>query len=288
MCTNRLGALDPAVKRRAADILIIRTPGRRRSGTRCFCRALSAARLLVGADRQHRCGDRCAERPHLRLHLFRPDAAALPAIVLDAYPADAGPILHGRSKCAADMLPRLRSRRAAHMTLVASEASRRPARRHSAAPGDRPRQSFGHPGTKGDASERVWLEMLQNLSCRSATRRPTAHVVDSKGVFSDQIDVVVFDRQYSPFIFQLRGPDDHSRPRASMPCSRPSSRINAEPGRVCAEEGRERAPPSSDQPADPLRARDLPAEAADPDPRRHSDFRKRLESALRRAAAKTR
>ena len=31
----------------------------------------------------------------------------------------------------------------------------------------------------------------------------TAHVVDSKGDFSDQLDVVVFDRQYSPFIFTL-------------------------------------------------------------------------------------
>ena len=28
-----------------------------------------------------------------------------------------------------------------------------------------------------------------------------AHVVDSLGNFSQQIDVVVFDRQYSPFIF---------------------------------------------------------------------------------------
>ncbi len=33
----------------------------------------------------------------------------------------------------------------------------------------------------------------------------TAHIVDSKGVFSDQIDVVVFDRQYSPFIFRFQG-----------------------------------------------------------------------------------
>src|SRR5207247_1078433 len=33
----------------------------------------------------------------------------------------------------------------------------------------------------------------------------TAHVVDSKGVFSEQIDVVIFDRQYSPFIFRYEG-----------------------------------------------------------------------------------
>ena len=32
-------------------------------------------------------------------------------------------------------------------------------------------------------------------------RVASAHVVDSIGNFSDQIDAVVFDRQYSPFIF---------------------------------------------------------------------------------------
>jgi hypothetical protein len=32
-----------------------------------------------------------------------------------------------------------------------------------------------------------------------------AHVVDSNGEFSQQIDVVVFDRQYSPFIFLYEG-----------------------------------------------------------------------------------
>lgn len=66
------------------------------------------------------------------------------------------------------------------------------------------RRTFGHPGTKGDASEAVWLELLQTYLPKrySAT---TAHVVDSSGAFSEQIDVVVFDRQYSPFIFQYQG-----------------------------------------------------------------------------------
>lgn len=31
-----------------------------------------------------------------------------------------------------------------------------------------------------------------------------AHVVDSNGSFSDQIDVVIIDRQYSPFIFNFQ------------------------------------------------------------------------------------
>ncbi len=36
-------------------------------------------------------------------------------------------------------------------------------------------------------------------------RADKAFVVDSKGVFSEQIDVVVYDRQYSSFIFQYEG-----------------------------------------------------------------------------------
>ena len=33
----------------------------------------------------------------------------------------------------------------------------------------------------------------------------TAHIVDSLGAFGQQIDVVVFDRQYSPFVFKYQG-----------------------------------------------------------------------------------
>ena len=62
------------------------------------------------------------------------------------------------------------------------------------------RKSFSHPGTKGDASENVWLSML-NTYLPKRYEAATAHVVDSLGNFSQQIDVVIFDRQYSPFIF---------------------------------------------------------------------------------------
>lgn len=62
------------------------------------------------------------------------------------------------------------------------------------------RRSFAHPGTKGDASETVWISLLQKY-LPQRYQAAKAHVVDSKGNFSQQIDVVVFDRQYSPFIF---------------------------------------------------------------------------------------
>lgn len=64
------------------------------------------------------------------------------------------------------------------------------------------REALAHPGTKGDASESVWVTLLkQYLPHRYQVA--TAHVVDSKGLFSEQLDVVVFDRQYSPFIFHF-------------------------------------------------------------------------------------
>lgn len=65
------------------------------------------------------------------------------------------------------------------------------------------RKTFTHAGTKGDASESIWLELLKTYLPRryEASR---AHVVDSKGTFSEQIDVVIFDRQYSPFIFHFQ------------------------------------------------------------------------------------
>jgi hypothetical protein len=64
------------------------------------------------------------------------------------------------------------------------------------------RKSFGHPGTKGDASENVWISLLEKYLPKRY-QAAKAHVVDSLGTFSQQIDVVVFDRQYSPFIFTL-------------------------------------------------------------------------------------
>jgi len=67
----------------------------------------------------------------------------------------------------------------------------------------RARESFGHPGTKGDASEEVWLSLFKKyMPARYQAEK--AHVVDSRGKFSQQIDVVIFDRQYSPFIFNFR------------------------------------------------------------------------------------
>lgn len=66
------------------------------------------------------------------------------------------------------------------------------------------RDTMGHPVLKGDASETVWLELLTTyLPERYCAAR--AVVIDSENRSSDQLDIVVFDRQYSPFVFQHAG-----------------------------------------------------------------------------------
>lgn len=66
------------------------------------------------------------------------------------------------------------------------------------------REAFGHSGTKGDASENVWRQLLQEY-LPHRYQCETAHIVDSNNQFSEQIDVVIFDRQYSPLIFSYEG-----------------------------------------------------------------------------------
>ena len=66
------------------------------------------------------------------------------------------------------------------------------------------RETIAHPGTMGDGSEAVWLELLgKYLPERYSVAK--AFVVDSRDAMSQQIDVVVFDRQYTPFIFVIEG-----------------------------------------------------------------------------------
>jgi len=63
------------------------------------------------------------------------------------------------------------------------------------------RETMGHSGAKGDATEEIWLQLLSKyLPERYCAAK--AFVVDSRGASSDQIDVVIFDRQYTPFIFK--------------------------------------------------------------------------------------
>jgi hypothetical protein len=65
-------------------------------------------------------------------------------------------------------------------------------------------ESIPHSGTKGSATEVRWIEWLndylpERYNCNSA------FIIDSHGSLSDQIDIVIYDRQYSPFLFNHDG-----------------------------------------------------------------------------------
>jgi hypothetical protein len=66
------------------------------------------------------------------------------------------------------------------------------------------RKNVKHPGSKGDVSENSWLKMLKTyLPHRYQAEK--AFVLDSEGSLSQQIDIVVFDRHFSPFLFHREG-----------------------------------------------------------------------------------
>ena len=66
------------------------------------------------------------------------------------------------------------------------------------------RVAIGHPGTKGDVTENKWRTMLSTYLPRRYSVEK-AFIVDSDGNISDQIDLVIFDRQYSPFLLHEDG-----------------------------------------------------------------------------------
>ena len=66
------------------------------------------------------------------------------------------------------------------------------------------RDNIPHPGTKGDSLENVWIDWLRKyLPNRYCVDK--AIVVDSEGQLSDQIDLVIYDQQYTPFVFTQNG-----------------------------------------------------------------------------------
>lgn len=63
---------------------------------------------------------------------------------------------------------------------------------------------IAHPGTKGDVTENNWLSWMKEfLPKRYAADK--AFIIDSDGNVSDQIDIVIYDQQYSPIVFKQNG-----------------------------------------------------------------------------------
>jgi len=65
------------------------------------------------------------------------------------------------------------------------------------------RENVGHAPTMGDEAEAEWIELFQHFLPKRY-QADKAFVVDSLGTISEQMDVVIFDRQYSPFMAKLK------------------------------------------------------------------------------------
>ncbi|MGJ5641525.1 DUF6602 domain-containing protein [Formosa sp. S-31] len=66
------------------------------------------------------------------------------------------------------------------------------------------RDYITHPGSKGDALENAWIEWLQKyLPNRYSVDK--AIVIDHEGNTSQQIDIVIYDNWFTPFIFSQNG-----------------------------------------------------------------------------------
>ncbi|MGO7535946.1 hypothetical protein ELH26_12115 [Rhizobium leguminosarum] len=77
----------------------------------------------------------------------------------------------------------------------------------------RARKTLGHPTDLGDATEEIWIDLFNKYLPRRY-HALKATVVDSAGMFSEQIDVVIHDRQYTPLVFTFR--DKHVVPAESV------------------------------------------------------------------------
>lgn len=66
------------------------------------------------------------------------------------------------------------------------------------------REFIGHPGSKGDATEQHWIKFLRTY-LPDRYKVDKAIVIDSTGNVSEQMDVVIYDAIYTPFIFKQDG-----------------------------------------------------------------------------------
>ena len=61
-----------------------------------------------------------------------------------------------------------------------------------------------HPGSKGDATEQRWIDFLRTY-LPDRYKVDKAIVIDSTGNVSEQMDIVIYDAIYTPFIFKQDG-----------------------------------------------------------------------------------
>ncbi len=66
------------------------------------------------------------------------------------------------------------------------------------------RDFIEHPGSKGDALENAWIEWLRKY-LPNRYEIDKAIVIDCEGNTSHQIDIVIYDNWYTPFVFSQNG-----------------------------------------------------------------------------------
>jgi hypothetical protein len=66
------------------------------------------------------------------------------------------------------------------------------------------RTVINHPVAKGAGAEANWLNMLQGHLPRRY-QAETAFIIDAGGRQSEQIDIVLYDRQYTPELYNVAG-----------------------------------------------------------------------------------
>lgn len=81
---------------------------------------------------------------------------------------------------------------------------------------------FEHPGSKGQATETAWTNVIDNF-LPERYEASAAFVLDANGAVSDQIDLVIYDRHFSPLLFE-QGVSATSPPKACTGSSRSSRR----------------------------------------------------------------
>lgn len=66
------------------------------------------------------------------------------------------------------------------------------------------RKFIHHAPKKGEAFENLWIKWLKTY-LPNRYDVDSAFIIDSEGTLSHQIDLVIYDQQYTPFIFNQDG-----------------------------------------------------------------------------------
>ena len=202
LCTNRLDALDPAIRRRAFGEFAFTRPG-------ATMRVTLLAQVFhgIGFDEQQiaelaqltgkngRSYPFTYSRHHHAARInraagcLRPEAGDLRGCRRRARAGTADTAIH-RGSVVSNKVD-LHEILTKHQTAMLANL-------------DLGRTAFGNAEMKGDATESQWLRVIDDF-LPGRYQCTAAKVIDCRGDTSDFIDVVIHDRHYCPLLFELGG-----------------------------------------------------------------------------------